>query len=205
MDDFIPVEVVGVYLTGTPQGPASLVIISNDEGRIMPIYIGMSEGISINSALNNEITRRPMTHDLTTNIIVCLDARIKEVLIDEINDDVSHDFINNAIERIGAKINEVLIDEIKDGMTHDLMTTLIGRLGARINEVIIDEIKNNIYYARLNLMYNGSNIEIDARPSDCISLAVRTNSPIKVRRSVFESSVIHEDELQGMMTMDSLL
>lgn len=149
MDEFIPVEIDGVFMTGTIHGMTPLVIISNKEGKIMPIYVGMSEGVSINSALNNEVTPRPMTHDL--------------------------------------------------------MTTIIERLDARITEVFIDEIKDGVYYARLSLSYNGSTIEIDARPSDCISLAIRTGSPISVRRSVFESSEIHEDELEGMRTLDSML
>ncbi|MDF1558196.1 MAG: bifunctional nuclease family protein [ANME-2 cluster archaeon] len=149
MDNFIPVDVMGVYMTSTPHGLTPVVMIHNEGGEIMPIYVGMSEGVSINSAANNEVTPRPMTHDLMTAII----------------------------EQLGASISCVYIDEIKDG----------------------------IYYARLILSYNGSTIEIDARPSDCISLAVRTGAPMRVRRSVFQSSTINEDELEGMMTMDSFV
>lgn len=149
MDDFIQVEVDGVFMTSTIHGLTPIVIISDKDGKIMPIYVGISEGVSINSALNDEVTPRPMTHDLMINII----------------------------DRLEAKINEVFIDEIKDG----------------------------IYYARLCITYNGSTVEIDARPSDCISLAVRANSPIRIRRSVFEYSLIDEDEIEGMMTLDSML
>ncbi len=149
MNDFIPVDVMGVYMTNTPHGLTPVVIISNDEGEIMPIYVGMSEGVSINSAANNSVTPRPMTHDLMTSIL----------------------------ERLDASISCVFIDEIKDG----------------------------IYYARLSLNYDDTTIEIDARPSDCISLAVRTNAPIMVHSSVFHSSTIQEDEMEGMMTLDSFV
>ncbi|MCL7415412.1 MAG: bifunctional nuclease family protein [ANME-2 cluster archaeon] len=149
MEHFIPVDVMGVYMTSTPHGLTPVVIIHNEGGEIMPIYVGMSEGVSINSAANNEVTPRPMTHDLMTAII----------------------------EQLGASISCVYIDEIKDG----------------------------IYYARLSLSYNGSTIEIDARPSDCISLAVRTGAPMRVHMSVFQSSTINEDELEGMMTLDSFV
>lgn len=149
MNNFIPVDVMGVYMTNTLHGLTPVVMISNEEGMIMPIYVGMSEGVSINSAANNEVTPRPMTHDLMTSIL----------------------------ERLEASISAVFIDEIKDG----------------------------IYYARLTLDYDGTTIEIDARPSDCISLAVRTNAPIFVRHSVFHSSMIKEEEMEGMMTLDSFV
>jgi len=149
MDEFILANVKVVYIINTVHGPTPMVIISNEEEEIMPIYVGMSEGVSIHSALNNEVTQRPMTHDL--------------------------------------------------------MTTIIERLGATITGVQIDEIEDSIYYARLTLLYDGSSIDIDARPSDCISLAVRRDVPIKVRKSVFESSIISEDDLDGSLTIDSFL
>ncbi|MBC2699551.1 MAG: bifunctional nuclease family protein [ANME-2 cluster archaeon] len=149
MDEFILANVKGVYIINTVHGPTPMVIISNEEEEIMPIYVGMAEGVSIHSALNNEVTQRPMTHDL--------------------------------------------------------MTTIIERLGATITGVQIDEIEDSIYYARLTLSYDGSSIDIDARPSDCISLAVRRDVPIKVRKSVFESSTISEDDLDGSLTIDSFL
>jgi bifunctional DNase/RNase len=90
-------------------------------------------------------------------------------------------------------------------MTHDLMMTIIERLGATITGVQIDEIQEGIYYARLTLSCDGSTMDIDARPSDCISLAVRRDVPIKVRKSVFESSIISEDDLDGSLTIDSFL
>lgn len=149
MDEFILANVKGVYIINTVHGPTPMVIISNEEEEIMPIYVGMAEGVSIHSALDNEVTQRPMTHDL--------------------------------------------------------MTTIIERLGATITGVQIDEIEDSIYYARLTLSYDGSSIDIDARPSDCISLAVRRDVPIKVRKSVFESSTISEDDLDGSLTIDSFL
>ena len=149
MDEFILANVKGVYIIDTIHGPTPMVIISNEDEEIMPVYVGMAEGVSIHSALNNEVTQRPMTHDL--------------------------------------------------------MTTIIERLGATITGVQIDEIEDSIYYARLTLSYNGSTIDIDARPSDCISLAVRRDVPIKVRKSVFESSTISEDDLDGSLTIDSFL
>jgi len=63
-------------------------------------------------------------------------------------------------------------------------------------DVFIDEIHDGTFYARLVLINNGSTLEIDARPSDCISLAIRVNASIMICRSVFESSLITEDELE---------
>ena len=69
MDEFIPVSVKGVYVINTINGLTPMILITDEERNIMPIYVGMSEGISINLALNNEVTPRPMTHDLMVNAI----------------------------------------------------------------------------------------------------------------------------------------
>ncbi len=82
------VTIKGVYLIEKAPGPVPIVLLEDDSKRIMPIYIGLSEAISINSALNHEIPPRPMTHDLFVTLVERLNSRINCVLIDEINEGV---------------------------------------------------------------------------------------------------------------------
>ena len=73
-------------------------------------------------------------------------------------------------------------------MTHDLMASLVGALGAKLDRVIISELKNNTFYAKLVLARRGGEtIDVDARPSDAIALAVHLDAPIFVEDRVIES------------------
>lgn len=75
-------------------------------------------------------------------------------------------------------------------LTHDLLSSTIENLGARVDKVLIDSLKDNTFHAKLFLSIGNSDTKvIDARPSDCIALAVRTKSPIFVEDEVLKQSV----------------
>ncbi|RUM34281.1 MAG: bifunctional nuclease family protein [Archaeoglobus sp.] len=130
-------EVFGVYAAPGVFGISPVVVLRAEDGRILPIYIGISEAVAIHSALKNEIPPRPMTHDLLVEII--------------------------------------------------------KRLGAKVEKVIIDDLVDNTFYARLILKRNDSEIEIDARPSDSIALAVRLGIPVYIDEKVLNEA--YKDEL----------
>jgi bifunctional DNase/RNase len=71
-------------------------------------------------------------------------------------------------------------------MTHDLMASLIQLLGATLERVVISDLKNNTFYAKLHLSRGaeGGPIQVDARPSDAIALAVHLDAPIYVEDEV---------------------
>lgn len=75
-------------------------------------------------------------------------------------------------------------------MTHDLLRTIIDQLGAQMEWIEVTELKENTYYAVIHLSVNGKQILIDSRPSDAISLALRTKSPIYVAKGVVEASSV---------------
>ena len=69
-------------------------------------------------------------------------------------------------------------------LTHDLMRTIIDGMGAQVPKVAIVDLREKTYYARMYLEREGEVMTIDARPSDCIALALRTKSPIFVREEL---------------------
>ncbi|MYB77249.1 MAG: bifunctional nuclease family protein [Chloroflexi bacterium] len=71
-------------------------------------------------------------------------------------------------------------------LTHDLLSTVIETLGATVVSILINDLADRTYYARIVLDHNGRHVEIDARPSDAIALAVRVDAPILVAESVLE-------------------
>ena len=73
-------------------------------------------------------------------------------------------------------------------MTHDLLRNLIGELGATVESIEISDLRDNTYYAVIHLRVGDTARTIDSRPSDAISLALRSKSPIYVARKEIEAS-----------------
>lgn len=82
-------------------------------------------------------------------------------------------------------------------MAHDLMLNIFDRLNVKIEGVLIDEKVDKTYYAQLLIRKDNSVMQFDARPSDCISLALRVGAPIRVRKKVLESSEVEMSRLEG--------
>jgi len=78
-------------------------------------------------------------------------------------------------------------------MTHDLVTDMLGELNARVTRISVTELRENTFYAVITLQVDGSEIEIDSRPSDALALAVRTSAPIFVADQVIDDSAIEFD------------
>jgi len=75
-------------------------------------------------------------------------------------------------------------------MTHDLVTDMLGELNAQVRRIAVTELRENTFYATITLQVNGSEIEIDSRPSDALALAVRTSAPIFVADQVIDDQGI---------------
>jgi bifunctional DNase/RNase len=135
------VAVKGVFMINIFGKAVPVVMLEDDEGLLMPIHIGQSEALSINSALKSETMPRPMTHDLIISMLV--------------------------------------------------------RLGAEVERVLIDEKIDNIYYASITLKKDGTSMEFDARPSDCIAIALRSDASIMINEEVFNGDAISKDNFQG--------
>jgi bifunctional DNase/RNase len=92
-------------------------------------------------------------------------------------------------------------------MTHDLLRNLLGDLGATVEAVEITELRENTYYARIEVRTReGSAVQVDSRPSDAISIALRTKSPIYVAKAVLESSSeLRESAEQAVSVADQNL
>jgi bifunctional DNase/RNase len=79
-------------------------------------------------------------------------------------------------------------------MTHDLVTDMLDQLGARVTQIAVTELRENTFYAQITVQLDGSEIEIDSRPSDAIALAIRADAPIYAASQVIEESAIEFEE-----------
>ena len=81
-------------------------------------------------------------------------------------------------------------------MTHDLLRSCIESLGGRVERIQIVDLRDNTYFAMLLISRDGHTIEIDARPSDAIALALRFEAPIYVEEKVIEKSLQVDDQVE---------
>lgn len=125
-------EVYGVFAARSLFGISPVVVLRSEDGRLLPIYIGLAEAMAINSALKNRIPPRPMTHDLLVDII--------------------------------------------------------GKLNAKVDKIVIDDLVDNTFYARIVIKQDDYEVEIDARPSDSIAIAVRLGCPIYVENRILDEA-----------------
>lgn len=93
---------------------------------------------------------------------------------------------------IGKTIQRTMNNEsAQRPMTHDLMITLLDGLGAMVERVIINDVKDGTFYARLIVSMENELgkkiVEVDARPSDSIVLALSNKRPLYVERTVFDN------------------
>ena len=75
-------------------------------------------------------------------------------------------------------------------MTHDLVTDMLAQLDAQVVRITVTELRDSTFYAQITVQQDGSEIEIDSRPSDAIALAIRAEAPIFVADRVIEESAI---------------
>ncbi len=124
---FVEMQVMGVRLDAAGSSP--VVLLADKEGRrALPIWIGLLEANAIDNELRNNVSPRPMTHDLLYSILTQAHVKVKEVRI--------------------------------------------------------VDIKNNTYYAILFLSINKGTVEVDARPSDAIVIALKSKTPIFVSSKI---------------------
>ena len=110
---------------------------------------------------------------------------------------------------IGASINAALSDTTPPRpLTHDLFNDALKAFGATVQRVLIVKVENDVFYARLfieaeNEIKEKMIVELDARPSDSIAMAVRQQAPIFVVKDVWDdlkdmTGVLEELRDKGM-------
>jgi len=105
---------------------------------------------------------------------------------------------------IGVSINAVLAGQKPERpLTHDLFLMTLESFGAQLQRVVIVDMKEEVYFARVifhveNEIQEKKIVELDARPSDSIALAVRVNAPIYVVTALWASLTDVSDTLEEM-------
>ena len=78
-------------------------------------------------------------------------------------------------------------------LTHDLFAAALEQLGVRVARIVVSDLADETYHAQLVLERDGVEEEVDARPSDALAIAVRTESPIYCAESVLARAALSAD------------
>ena len=76
-------------------------------------------------------------------------------------------------------------------LTHDLLVNVVEELGAELDSVVISDLREHTYYANLRIRLDGQLVEVDARPSDAIAVAVTCDPPLPI--------YVNEDVLEEVL------
>jgi bifunctional DNase/RNase len=79
-------------------------------------------------------------------------------------------------------------------MTHDLMVDMLDQVDSKCERISVTELRDNTFYASITLSVNGSEVELDSRPSDALAIAVRLGVPIFVAEEVIDESSIEFEQ-----------
>ena len=93
-------------------------------------------------------------------------------------------------------------------MTHDLLSEVVTELKGEVVKVTVTELRENTYFARITIVQDGQELEIDSRPSDAIALAVRCEAQIYAADDVVDESGIEfqagDDDQVSLVTASTL-
>ena len=97
-------------------------------------------------------------------------------------------------DAIAVKLQDLTVPR---PLTHDLLGTIIESLGGTILHILVSDLQNDTFFAKITIQANGESKEIDCRPSDAVSLAVRAQVPIYANEEVMDKAGIHLDKETG--------
>ena len=86
---------------------------------------------------------------------------------------------------IDRKLKEI---QILRPLTHDLLVNVIGEVGGKLTRIVVNDLRDNTFFAHLHIELDGRDVEVDARPSDAIALAVRADCPIYAEEKVLDTA-----------------
>ncbi|MFT5468479.1 MAG: bifunctional DNase/RNase [Verrucomicrobiales bacterium] len=113
-------------------------------------------------------------------------------------------FVIYVDQTVGAAITMFMRSTPKPRpQTHDLIADILLSLGAKVDRVVISDFHDGVYYARLiisceNELHERKIVEIDARPSDSMALAIQQDAPVYITRDVWADVEDMSEVLQKM-------
>ncbi len=103
-------------------------------------------------------------------------------------------------EAIAVRLHDVSVPR---PLTHDLLYNMVGQLGGTVDHVIVSRLDHDTFYAVVIVNLGEQKLEVDARPSDALALAVRAKVPIFAEDEVLEKAGVQIDRDTGAAMVGS--
>ena len=115
------------------------------------------------------------------------------LILSELNGDRRLPIIIGGVE---AQAIAIQVENIRPArpLTHDLFKSFCDQLGITVTEVVINDLVEGIFHAKIVLDQHGKTVEIDARSSDAIALALRFQCPIHTYEFILSAAGLKMDE-----------
>ena len=101
-------------------------------------------------------------------------------------------------DALAGRVQEVSVPR---PLTHDLLHNSIKDLGGVIDHIVVSSMENDTYYATIVVQRDDKTVEIDARPSDALALAVRAGVQIFAAPEVMDKCGVRLDKESGLATV----
>jgi bifunctional DNase/RNase len=160
------------------------------------------------------ISLRPFKVRKRSRIVVITQMHVKGLMFDPYNnayivvlrDEEHSDILPIWVGKSEAGAISMSLENVTPPrpMTHDFMKSLLDAYNAKVISVVITDLSEHTYFAKIHLMYEDSEYTVDARPSDAIALALRSNAPVFANDSVItkQSSEELEQWLENLKPED---
>ncbi|MBN2186903.1 MAG: bifunctional nuclease family protein [Dehalococcoidia bacterium] len=104
-----------------------------------------------------------------------------------------------SIGHLEANAILVVLEEIQvpRPLSADLFCSMLDRMGASVGYIVINDLESHTFYASITINVDWRQVEIDARPSDAIAIALRVRAPVYVEKSVLDEAGIQFDHGAG--------
>ncbi|WGI17548.1 bifunctional nuclease family protein [Methanonatronarchaeum sp. AMET-Sl] len=90
-------------------------------------------------------------------------------------------------------------EKLKRPYSHDLMMNLMEKIGANAEKAVIDELEGGVFFAQLTLSQSeGEDINIDARPSDCLALSTRCNTKLYTKTTIIKDVGKDKEDIEDL-------
>lgn len=103
-------------------------------------------------------------------------------------------------EAIAVRLHDVSVPR---PLTHDLLFNMIGQMGGVVDHVVVSRLDHDTFYAVVSINVGERKLEVDARPSDALALAVRAKVPIFAADDVLEKAGVQIDRETGAAMVGS--
>ncbi|MFO0956187.1 MAG: bifunctional nuclease family protein [Isosphaeraceae bacterium] len=123
-----------------------------------------------------------------TRIIISENAEQQIIYLKEVQGERSFPIVIGLFEATSID-RRVRGQQAPRPLTHDLLAHAIEMLGGEVQSIYISELREHTYYAKLRIKHEGEIVEVDARPSDAIAVAVTVDAPIYVAEEVLDEVI----------------